>query len=273
MDKFHLWKEDYRREVEDVLSARRLARERGEDPGSGFGEGFTGRLSDLVIPPAGIYAQARTLQERLSEAEALAEALRRRAEESEAERDRERGRRERLKDAAMSLALGEARRARDAAEASAGFLKDARLETSRAEALAEEAGRASMARLQAARGLQARLDSALLADDEKEAEISSLRARLEAALRRTEETSAVRGELAAERAASASRQAVISELERRVQASSAAARESSEEAAEALARAAHEAVRRGIMEAALEAESRRTVSEAGARRRRPRSRA
>src|SRR4051794_37441123 len=98
MDPFQTWKDDYRREVEDVIAARREARRRGEAPDPAPGEGFSGRLVDLVIPPAGAAAEAATWKRR-------AEGLRQETEDAVAAARLERERRERIKDAAARLAV------------------------------------------------------------------------------------------------------------------------------------------------------------------------
>ncbi|UPT72515.1 MAG: hypothetical protein M0D55_11085 [Elusimicrobiota bacterium] len=50
MDPLHAWKDDFGREVEEVLASRARAAERGDAPPDA---GFGGRLADLVIPPPG----------------------------------------------------------------------------------------------------------------------------------------------------------------------------------------------------------------------------
>ena len=149
MDSFQPWKDDYRREVDEVLASRRRARERGEPPESTPADALTGRLSDLVIPPAGVYAEAAALKSRLEDAQARAQDARRSLAEAEAAITRERERR----DAAAAELTSAAERERASAEA----LSAAKESAARAEERAAELERLVADRAAAA---QARIEEA-----------------------------------------------------------------------------------------------------------------
>ncbi len=177
MDSFQLWKDDYRREVEDVLAERRRAREKGRAPGHRARRGFRGTSRrDLVIPPAGIHAEASALRSRLDETEAHHADLLRRTEEAEAAvRARARlgakgsrtaaaasqgwtcaGTRPRLlggsRAARVSARAGVAdaeRSVRERAANDEARVREARMDADHANARAEDAERASAARRQA----------------------------------------------------------------------------------------------------------------------------
>ncbi|HEX4047943.1 MAG TPA: hypothetical protein VH309_08925, partial [Elusimicrobiota bacterium] len=299
MDSFQLWKDEYRREVEDVLAERRRAREKGERPDTAPGESVASRLADLVIPPAGVHAEAAALRSRLAEAEALNADLRRLAAQAEEAAVRERGRRERIKDAAARLAVdlrglqGELLVAREQAKLSiervadaergarerAGIdearAREARLDADHAAARAEDAERASTARLQSARELHARFDALQIESEAKGAELAALRTRLETTLERASQAEArgaeierrLHAELAALRAGLASAHSAVEEhslegadLEKRARENWAAARSAADEAARARAEARAESVRRETLEAALQQEALRTAT-------------
>ncbi len=212
MDPLQAWKDDFNREVEEVLASRARAQEGGESVPA---EGFGGRLADMVIPPAGAYAEFRDAQNNLKLAQAEAHELRERLEAKEAQVERERGARERMKDGAVRLAVllreeraalgaaqDEAKRAWREVEAAGVRLEGARLDADHIAARAEDWEREAMARLRAARGLQTQLERAALDSDAKDAEAASLRARLDAAVRRAQ---TAEEEFAATRADEASR--------------------------------------------------------------------
>ena len=198
MDPLHAWKDDFHREVEEVLAVRARARARGTElPEEGFG--FAGRLSDLVIPPAGTYAQLHDAQKNLELARAEIVELRERVDVRQRALERERESRERLKDgiARVALAVREERAGREMAqeevkkawaemEAAKRFLAVARLDAEHAAARSEDWEREAMARQRSARDLQARLERMLLDSDAKDAELASLEMRLAALKRRAE---------------------------------------------------------------------------------------
>lgn len=191
MDPLHAWKDDFRREVEEVLAARSRCREAGKAPTEA---GFGGRLSDMVIPPAGTYTELREAVKRLELAQGEAVELRGRLGAKESALEREKESRKRLKDGLvrLSLALREkraacgtaedsAKKARTAAEAAALALAAARVDAEHTAARAEDWEREAVARRLGVRDVQARLDRALLDSDAKDAQVASLTARLEAA--------------------------------------------------------------------------------------------
>lgn len=213
MDPLHAWKDDFSREVEEVLASRSRSQERGE---SAPVEGFGGRLADLVIPPAGTYAELRDALKKLELAQGEVLELQERLAAKQAQFEREREARERMKDGAARLAFtlrderasrgevqAEAEKARRDAEASASILGTARLDAAHAAARAEDWERA-------ARELQVRLDRTMLDSDAKDAEAAALRARLDAAVLRAQASEA---EFASSRAAAASRESLSSRLE------------------------------------------------------------
>ena len=199
MDPLNAWKDDFHREVEEVLAVRARARERGEEPPE-EGFGFAGRLSDLVIPPAGTYAQLHDAQKNLELARREIVELRDRVDVRERALEREKESRERLNDGISRLALAvreeragrdmaqeDAKKAWDEMEVAKRFLASVRLEAEHAAARAEDWEREAMARQRSARDLQARLERVLLDSDAKEAELASLETRLAALKRRAEE--------------------------------------------------------------------------------------
>ncbi|MEQ1920374.1 MAG: hypothetical protein ABL955_14380, partial [Elusimicrobiota bacterium] len=220
MDPLHAWKDDFSREVEEVLASRARSPERGEGAPV---EGFGGRLADLVIPPAGTYAELRDALKNLELARAEAREMQERLTAKEAQLEREREGRERMKDGAARLAFmlrderatrgegqAEVQKARQDAEAARALLEAARLDAEHGAARAEDWEREAMSRLRAARELQARFDRLMLDTDAKDAEAASLRARLDAAVRRAQ---AAEAEFAASRADAASRESLASRLE------------------------------------------------------------
>jgi hypothetical protein len=274
MDSFQLWKDDYRREVEEVLAERRRARERGEPQGTMIpGEGFAGRLADLVVPPAGIHAENDALRDRLEKSAGVIRDLRARTEAAEAASLRERDRRERIKDVAARMAvdlrqlqaellvarehvrLSQERvaAAESAAKERAGLdaasLRDARLEAMHGEARAADAERASIARLQAVRGVEARLDAALLELEAKNARIETLEKRLELAR-----------EAAKDAEARVMRKLSMEDVEKRMSDSEDAARKAEARADLALDEARRESFRRASLEEALRAEAARAAA-------------
>jgi len=220
MDPLHAWKDDFSREVEEVLASRARALERGEGAPS---EGFGGRLADLVIPPAGAYAELRDAKRALELASAEHLELHERLETKEAQFAREREARERMKDGVAKLAVmlrteraarlvaqAEAKKAWLEAEAGSSVLAAARLDADHASARAEDWEREAMARVRAARELQARIDRVLLDSDARDAELASLRARLDAALVRAQTSET---EYASTRADAASHAVLASQIE------------------------------------------------------------
>jgi colicin import membrane protein len=283
MDSFQLWKDEYRRQVEDVLAERRRAREKGERPETAPGESFSGRLADLVIPPAGVYAEAAALRSRLAEVEALNAGLLRRVEEAEAASGRERDRRERIKDAAARLAVelrglqAEVAAARERAGIDEARVREARMDADHAHARAEYAERALIAARRLEAEIPARLAAAigdeLAAAELARADAASARAKAAAmekeASKRREEAERAEHELEGARragaeAAEGAREAVaaLSEYRARVKAVAArlkahvrrelvraesAASESRRRESEALARAEAQAGRQAAM--------------------------
>lgn len=239
MDPFHVWKDDFRREVEEVLDARSRSRASGEAPPEGS---FGGRLADMVIPPAGAYAELREATQRLELAQGEVAELRERLDSKERALGREKELSERLKDGVtrLALTLRDERTARVAAveeakktqankEAAAGALAAARIDAEHAAARAEDWEREALARRLGAREISQRLERAMLDSDAKDADMAALAARLEAAARRASEESArseerlrelrnalssMEADLAASRAAAASRDGLSSRLER-----------------------------------------------------------
>ncbi|MFI5348395.1 MAG: hypothetical protein ACHQ2Z_02530, partial [Elusimicrobiota bacterium] len=291
MDSFQLWKDDYRREVEEVLAERRRAREKGDRPDAAPSEGFSGRWADLVIPPAGVHAEAAALRSRLEQSEAENASLAARVKTAEDSFARERDRRERIKDAASRLALdlrgaqaelfvareqarlaeerlADAERgARNRGAAEEARLREARLDSDHAAARAEDAERASSARLQSARELYARYDSVLLETEAKAAEISALKTRLDAAHARAAaaeareaDFSAVRSDLEAARAAIGAHAEEGRDLESRVKESWEAARSAGAQADRARSELRAETVRCEALEAALQKETLRALA-------------
>lgn len=90
MDSFHFWKDDYEREVEEVIAERRRAREKGDPSEAAPGEASSGRLVDLVIPSVDAAMATAALQNRLAKTEAEIADLRARAAEAESGAARER---------------------------------------------------------------------------------------------------------------------------------------------------------------------------------------
>ncbi len=95
MDPYHAWKDDFRREVEDVIAQRRQAPASTEPAPS---EGFGGRWADLIVPPAGAYAELREAREALERSAPRLAELERLLAEERARLEAERERRERLKE-------------------------------------------------------------------------------------------------------------------------------------------------------------------------------
>jgi hypothetical protein len=220
MDPLHAWKDDFNREVEEVLASRARVHETGAAPSEA---GFGGRLADLVIPPAGAYAELRDARAKLESREAEAVELRERLADKDRLLEKEREARERLKDgvALLTSALreeragraetqAEERAARKEAEAADAAVAAALLGVEHATARCEDWEREAMARQSAARELQARLDRSLLDLDAAGAETPALRARLEAASRRATDCES---ELAAVRAGGDSRDSLAARLE------------------------------------------------------------
>lgn len=102
MEPFQLWKDEYRREVDEVLAERKRTRQSGGEPNDLSFEGSE-RLSDLVIPPVGLHAEVTTLRKRLGESEAVIADLKRGLDEARKELAQEAIRRDKLKEAAMNL--------------------------------------------------------------------------------------------------------------------------------------------------------------------------
>jgi len=102
MDPLQAWKDDFNREVEEVLASRSRSPERVEGDSV---EGFSGRLCDLVIPPAGTYAELLEARKNLELARAEVRELHERLKAKEAQLEREREGRERMKDGAARLAI------------------------------------------------------------------------------------------------------------------------------------------------------------------------
>jgi hypothetical protein len=220
MDPLHAWKDDFNREVEEVLNSRVRAQETGAAPSEAD---FGGRLADLVIPPAGAYAELRDALAKLESREAEAVELRERLAEKDRLLEKEREARERLQDgvALLTSALheeragraqtqAEERAARKEAEAAGAAVAAARLDVEHAAARSGDWEREAMARHSAAREIQARLDRSLLDLDAAGAETSSLCVRLEAAARRATDSET---ELAAARAGAGSRDSLAARLE------------------------------------------------------------
>ena len=229
MDPLHAWKDDFRREVEEVLAARARSRKPGPtEPEEGFG----GRLADLVIPPAGTYAELRESQRQLEVMRAENAELRERLGVKEAGFEREREGRERLKDgiarlalalrneqAALAAAQEQERRAREESEAAKNMMAVQKLEADHAQARCEDWERESAARLRATREVQSRLDQALLENDGKDADIASLRARLSSAITRNQEDASAGASIAkAEREKLEAQAQAAATLERSVRA-------------------------------------------------------
>jgi|CXWL01.1.fsa_nt_gi hypothetical protein len=202
MDPLRAWKDDFEREVEEVLAGRARARERGEQPPE-ESFGFAGRLTDLVIPPAGTYAELREAQKNLELARAEILELRERVDVRQRALERAKESRERLKDGITRLALAvreeraaremaqeEVKKAWDEMEAAKRFLASTRIDADYADARAEDWEREALTRQRTARDLQARFEQQLLDSDVKDAEMASLQARLAAAKRRVAEEAA-----------------------------------------------------------------------------------
>ncbi len=220
MDPLHAWKDDFSREVEEVIASRARTHERGDVAPV---EGFGGRLADLVIPPAGAYAELRDAQRDLEQARAEIRELKERLEEKDARFEREREVRERMKDgltrlamtlrderAARAAARDEAKKAWQDVEGAFEARDTARFSADQSAARAEDWEREAMARQNAGRELQARLDRVMLGSDAQDAEIASLRARLDAALQRAQTSER---EFAGSRADAASRESLAARLE------------------------------------------------------------
>lgn len=220
MDPLHAWKDDFSREVEEVLASRSHSQERGEGTPV---EGFGGRLADLIIPPAGAYAELRDALKNLALAQAEVQELHERLKAKDAQFEREREGRERMKDgaarlafmlrderAALVVAKAEAERAWQQVGVAGGERDAARLDAEHAAARAEDWEREATARLRGVREIQARLDLMTLDSDEKEAEAASMRARFDAAVRRSDASEAA---LAAALADAGLREALLSRLE------------------------------------------------------------
>ncbi len=199
MDQFHAWKDDFRREVEDVLAQRRKRpADAGEPPAA---EGFGGRWADLVVPPAGAYAELREARELLERSAPRLAELERQLAEERAKLEAEREKRELLKDelAAETLARQKAessveaaeagarragelasdavRRAEERVEQSVRAAQEARLDAEQAAARVQDAEREALSRLSGLREAAAARDRALLDLDSAREECATLRAR------------------------------------------------------------------------------------------------
>ncbi len=202
MDPFSIWKDDYRREVEEVLAERQHAREKS-DASEAPPPQRMGRFSDLVIPPTGLQAEVYALKNRLATLESEAADLRRRTEKSEAEAAQERDRREKIKDAAAKMALdarglqadldvtrGELRLAEERRAIENARAQEAVMDAQKASSIADEVRRASLARMQALKEAQARAEALQIDVDARADELRLTQSRLVAAQRRNEEYTA-----------------------------------------------------------------------------------
>lgn len=204
MDPAHVWKDDYRREVEEVLAARRRARARGE-PVDAAALAPGQRLSDYVIPPASVHADLGMARERLDILDGECRELRGALKAAGAEAELERERRERIKDAAAKLAFearglqGQIAAARERLARTDDRILASRLERDEAYARLEESERALSEKNRFLVEFKNRLGLLETAIDTKDSEIFALKERLRSAMDRAQQVSALTVQLGEER--------------------------------------------------------------------------
>ncbi|MBI5882500.1 MAG: hypothetical protein HZB91_05285 [Elusimicrobia bacterium] len=181
-----VWHEEYRREVEEVLS--NLHRETGKPSADSAG------VTDQVIPPARVFQDLKTAREKLAELLPHVEDLRHRLETADKRLDEELRRREKLKDVIVKLNFEvrrletEARDGKDRSEAGIRRLDEAHRKLREAEAgrheLSEtlERSRDHETQLKGTiQSLKIRAEELQVLIDSRDIEIQSLKKRYDAA--------------------------------------------------------------------------------------------
>ncbi len=185
MDPYQVWKEDYRREVDQVLSALRAAK--------GKAAPVTPGLTENIIPPAAVYRQLDAAREELARLEPALNELRGQLDLRSERLAEEMRRRAQLKDLVLKMTAHVRALERESAAqglkhreetSRAAVLKDklaeAEREAARLAAQFEEEKRRVHKTTAELRGLQGRVDDLQLALDAKTHALKALQTRYEA---------------------------------------------------------------------------------------------